>query len=233
MVSDKDLPPAELKSKWGAFDHVVFDRCLMDSPDNDSLFFKTILTLTSHEPFETPVAPAFKGDDNDTKFLNSLHYTDSTIGNFIKEAKKRRWWENTLIIIIADHGSSRPGNSEMWEKSKYHIPMIWLGGALNVHDTIISRMASQTDLAATLLSQLNMKSDDFEFSKNILATDYTPYSFFTFSGGFGFQKPDSLLIYNTITNTYSESFQKTDSIYEKQGKAYLQSVYKDFYDKNK
>jgi phosphoglycerol transferase MdoB-like AlkP superfamily enzyme len=233
MVSDKDFPPSDLKSKWGAFDHVVLNRCLKDSPDDDTKFFKTILTLTSHEPFETPVAKAITGDDDDSKYLNSLHYTDASIGNFIKEAKSRKWWNNTLIIIIADHGSTRPSNSEIWEKSKYHIPMIWLGGALNVRDTVISNLASQNDLAATLLAQLQINSDDFKFSKNILTTNYIPYSFFTFTGGFGFQKPDKLLIYSTVTNTYTETAQKTDSINEKQGKAYLQSVYMDFYNKNK
>jgi len=233
MVSDKDFPPADLKSKWGAFDHVVFNRCLADTPDNDTKFFKTILTLTSHEPFETPVPIVFKGDDDDTKYLNSLHYTDSAIGNFIKVAKTRKWWSNTLVIIIADHGSMRPGNSENWEKAKYHIPMIWLGGALNVQDTVISNMASQTDLAATLLSQLQINPDNFKFSKNILTSGYIPYSFFTYSGGFGFMKPNDLLIYNTITNTYSEPVIKADSLNAKQGKAYLQSVYMDFFNKNK
>ncbi len=233
MISDKDFPAAELKSKWGAFDHVVFNRCLADTPDNDTRFFKTVLTLTSHEPFETPVPIVFKGEDDDTKFLNSLHYTDSAIGDFIKEAKTRKWWNNTLVIIIADHGSMRPGNSELWEKVKYHIPMIWLGGALNIQDTVIHNMASQTDLAATLLSQLGIGTDDFKFSKNILNTGYIPYSFFTFSGGFGFQKPDNLLVYNTITNTYDESVRNNDSINAKLGKAYLQSLYLDFYNKNK
>jgi phosphoglycerol transferase MdoB-like AlkP superfamily enzyme len=233
MVSDKDFPPADLKSKWGAFDHVVLNKCLEDTPDSETKFFKTVLTLTSHEPFETPVAKVIQGNDDDSKYLNSLHYTDASIGNFVKVAKTRKWWDNTLIIIIADHGSMRPGNSEMWEKSKYHIPMIWLGGALKVHDTIISNMASQTDLAATLLSQLQINSDDFIFSKNILSSNYIPYSFFTFTGGFGFQKPDKLLIYNTVTDMFSKSAQKADSISEKQGKAYLQSVYRDFYSKNK
>ena len=233
MVSDKDFPPAELKSKWGAFDHVVFNRCLKDTPDNDTRFFKTILTLTSHEPFETPVPKVIEGDDDDSKYLNSLHYTDACFGNFIKEAKTRQWWDNTLIIIIADHGSSRPGNSDIFDKIKYHIPMIWLGGALNVHDTVINRLASQTDLAATLLAQLQIKSDDFKFSKNILASNYIPYSFFTFTGGFGFQKPDSLLIYSTVTNTYSEPIQKTGNLSQKQGKAYLQSLFMDFFSKNK
>ncbi len=233
MVSDKDFPPADLKSKWGAFDHVVFNRCLADSPDNDTKFFKTILTLTSHEPFETPVATVIKGDDDDSKYLNSLHYTDASIGDFIKVAKTKKWWSNTLIIIIADHGSMRPGNSENWEKIKYHIPMIWLGGALNVQDTVIHNMASQTDLAATLLSQLDLKSDEFKFSKNILTTGYVPYCFFTFTGGFGFLKPGDLSIYNTVTNTYTESVGKNDSLSERQGKAYLQSLYMDVYNKNK
>ena len=229
MVSDKDFPMKDLKSKWGAFDDVVFSRCLADTPDNDTKFFKTILTLTSHEPFETPVPTVINGEDDDSKYLNSLHYTDASIGNFIKEAKKRRWWDNTLVIIIADHGSARPGNSEIYDKIKYHIPMIWLGGALNKHDTVINNLASQTDLAATLLSQLQINPYDFKFSKNILTTSYIPYSFFTFSGGFGFQKPGSLWIYNTVTNTYTSSSQETGSISEKQGKAYLQSLYMDFF----
>lgn len=233
MVSDIDFPPADLKSKWGAFDHVLFNRVLQDSPDNDTKFFKTVLTLTSHEPFETPVAAVFRGNDDETKYLNSLHYTDASLGNFIKVAKTRKWWDNTLIVIIADHGNRLPGSSEIWDKEKYHIPMIWLGGALNVKDTVIRSMASQTDLAATVLSQLQINTDDFKFSRNILAANYIPYSFFTFSDGFGFQKPDNLLIYNTITNTYTGSAPNTDSINEKQGKAYLQSLYMDFYNKNK
>lgn len=111
--------------------------------------------------------------------------------------------------------------------------MIWLGGALHVTDTVISTLASQTDLAATLLSQLHINASDFKFSKNILASGYIPYSFFTFSNGFGFQKPDSLLIYNTITNTYTGSPVNSDSINERQGKALLQSLYLDSFNKNR
>jgi len=234
MVSDKDFQKSELLSKWGAFDHVVFNRCLAETPDSDSGFFKTILTLTSHEPFITPVAPVFKGNDVETKYLNSLHYTDAAIGDFIATAKTRKWWKNTLIIIISDHGSRMPGNSEPWEKSKYHIPMIWLGGALQLKDTIIDNLGSQTDMPVTLLDQLGINSNGFNFSKNILTkkTD-KGYSIFTYNEGFGFQKPDRIFVYNTITNTYDNSLPLQDSISQKQGKAYLQKMYLDFYNKNK
>ena len=233
MISDNDFPAAELESKWGAFDHVVFDRFLANTPNDDSNFFKTILTLTSHEPFETPVAPVFSGNDDETKFMNSLHYTDGAIGNFIKEAKTRKWWDNTLVIIIADHGSRMPGNSDLFDKARFHIPMIWLGGALTARDTIIEDLASQTDLAATLLAQLDINAEEFIFSKNIISTDYVAYSFYTFNNGFGFQKPGKLLLYNTITNTYSGSDQSSDSTDARQGKAYLQYLYQDSHSKNK
>lgn len=233
MISDKDFKPSELKSKWGAFDHVVLNRCLADTPDTETFFFKTILTLTSHEPFETPVPTVIKGDDDDSKFLNALHYTDSSLGDFIQAAKAKKWWNNTLVIIIADHGSARPGNSEIWEKIKYHIPMIWLGGALNVQDTVIHNIASQTDLAATLLSQLHINATDFRFSKNILSTPYIPYAFFTYSGGFGFLKPDDFLSFNTITDSYLAPAPLSDSLNQKQGKAYLQSLFTDVISKNK
>jgi len=233
MISDADFTDAELESKWGAYDHVVFDRFLDETPDSDDNFFKTILTLTSHEPFETPVAPVFSGNDDETKFMNSLHYTDGAIGNFIKEAKTRKWWKNTLVIIIADHGSRMPGNSDLFDKARFHIPMIWLGGALTTKDTIIENLASQTDLAATLFAQLDINAEEFIFSKNIISTDYVAYSFYTFNNGFGFQKPGKLLLYNTITNTYSGSDQSPDSTDARQGKAYLQYLYQDSHSKNK
>jgi hypothetical protein len=111
--------------------------------------------------------------------------------------------------------------------------MIWLGGAMNVRDTIIPNLASQTDVAATLLSQLDLKTNDFRFSKDILSRSYVPYAFFTFSGGFGFLKPGTFLSFNTITNTYLQFAPQPDSLDEKQGKAYLQAIFTDVVNKNK
>lgn len=232
IISDKDFPASEMQTKWGAYDHVLLKKVLEESADSDSGFFKTILTLTSHEPFKIPIAPLLKGDDDDTKFLNSLHYTDQALGDFIREAKKKKWWDNTLVIIIADHSDRKPDNSGSWDRKKYHIPMIWIGGALAVQDTVISKIASQTDLAATLMAQLDIKHDDFDYSRNILSDKYLPYAFFTFNDGFGFLKPDKLLIFNTVTGKYDESsFVETKD--EKEGKAYLQSLSLDSFNKNK
>lgn len=229
FLSDQNFAPDELASKWGAWDHVLLNRVLKDTPSSEQGFFKTILTLTSHEPFNIPTAPLLKGNDQDTKFLNSLHYTDQAIGDFVRQARKMEWWKNTLLIIIADHGSPHPKNPLENEFMRQHIPMIWAGGALAVKDTIIHTVASQTDLVATLLGQLGLSSDSFTFSKNILSTKPNPYAFFTFNEGFGFQNDKDFLVYNIVTNTFTTSTLKDDLQLQDQSRAYLQLLYTDFF----
>jgi len=231
MISDKDFPSSKLESKWGAYDHTVSEKLLNNTTDADSGFFKTFLTLTSHEPFIIPIPPLLPGNDDETLFLNSLHYTDQVLYNFIAEAKKRKWWKNTIVIITADHGSTMPDNSMAWEENRFHIPVIWLGGALLKTDTTISIVSSQTDIAATLLAQLNISTNDFKFSKNILSPKYEPRAFYTFNGGFGWLRPDGLSIFNTITSTYNDDKNHKESLKEQQGKAYLQLLFEDFKEK--
>jgi phosphoglycerol transferase MdoB-like AlkP superfamily enzyme len=229
FISDENFRPDELASKWGAWDHVLLNRVLDETPSADSNFFKTILTLTSHEPFEIPVQPLFKGNDQDTRFLNSLHYTDKAIGDFVRQARKQDWWKNTLLIIIADHGSRHPKTVKENELSLHRIPMIWTGGALMVKDTVIHTVGSQTDLVTTLLGQLNIDSREFIFSKNILSPSPDPYAFFTFNEGFGFLTHEDFLVYNTLSNRFMSTTQQEGSILHDRVKAYLQYIYTDFF----
>src|SRR5690606_20642672 len=119
VVGKESFKPEDWNSKWGAHDHVVLDKLLQDLNSSEKPFFSTIFTLSSHEPFEVPIEPHIEGDDEESKFLNSLYYTDQSIGNFIEAAKKEPWYDETLIIILADHGHRMPGNSRNYEKEKF------------------------------------------------------------------------------------------------------------------
>jgi len=229
FTAQEDYPQEAMGSKWGAWDHVVLNRLLDETPDHEDRFFKTILTLTSHEPFHIPIQPLLKGNDAETMFLNSLHYTDQAIGDFIRKARTRKWWNNTLVIITADHGSKMPGNSGSDDFFKQHIPMIWLGGAVTKQDTVIPRVCSQTDLAATLLRQMNLDSKKFLFSKNVLSTKPNPFAFYTFSEGFGYLSGLNLLIYNTVTDRFTRVSGPGDPLLQDRSRAYLQLIYTDFY----
>ena len=58
-------------------------------------FFKTIFTLTSHEPNEFLGAYRFGDDLELNRFKSSMAYTDQALGDFVTFAKTQTWWENS------------------------------------------------------------------------------------------------------------------------------------------
>ena len=106
--------------------------------------------------------------------------------------------------------------------------MLWLGGALNVRDTVIENVASQTDIATTLLSQLSLNHTPYIWSKNILAKNYKPFAYYAFQNGFGFIQSNKSFMYNTEGSLITE--QKGDITPDdvKKGKTYLQMSYQHF-----
>lgn len=232
MVSIQNFDKKDMNSKWGAHDEVVFRRLRTELDTMKPPFFSMIFTLSSHEPFEIPTEPKFKGMEKETMFLNSLHYTDQCLGNFIREAEKTSWWKNTLVIVIADHGHVLPGSYYASHKrSEFKIPMLWLGGALTKKNLVIDKIASQTDLAATLNAAFGRKDSSFTFSRNILSPNYQQSAYYAFNDGFGFVTPEGYFLYDNISKTIIDQEGAVSEQMILQGKAFQQMTYRDYLNK--
>ncbi len=202
IITEDDFPKSYRNSKWGVHDEYVFNRLLADCDSAKGNFFKMYFTLTSHEPFEMPAKPKFKGDDEQTKFLSSVCYTDSCLGAFFNEARTREWYKNTLFVLIADHGHRFPGSDANYVLSKFKIPMLWLGGALSTDSLNIKTTGSQVDLASTLLNQLDIRTNQFKFSKNLLSNGCKPFAYYVFNNGFGFVTDSTSVIYDHTSKKF-------------------------------
>lgn len=223
ITADRDFPLSSRLSKWGANDDITFSH-LYESIKNrngKTPWLSTFLTLSSHEPFEVPFHHL------DDPYLNSVAFTDSCIGSFVNKLKELPVWKNTLIVLISDHGFRYPSSLKDYEPRRYHIPMIWLGGVVK-EPAIVDTYANQTDLAATLLSQLNLPHNQFIFSRDIFDPGYPKYSFYTYSNGFGFIDNSGVSAYDNESNTplleapAESSKQRLDK-----GKVLLQTLYDD------
>lgn len=213
-------------SKWGVADHFVFKRLLNECDTASSPFFKVMLSLSSHEPFEVPMETVIKGNDEGSMFLNSCYYTDKSLGEFIRKAKLQAWWKNTLVIITADHGHRFPNPNELKEKERFKIPMLWLGGVINKSERI-KTYAGHTDISNTVLSQIGIgTSSDFSFSKNILADTVNSFAIYVFNNGYGYVSPANENIYDFDLNNYlkREGNEKELPL----GKAYIQKLFDDY-----
>lgn len=222
VVSDKDFPLTERLTKWGVPDKYLLDRLYNDltTKEQKTPYFKTILTLSSHEPFDVPVTKF------DVPFLNAVNYTDDCLGNFVQKLKATEAWDNTLLIFLADHAmQSYPQGLNNSDPERFRIPMIWIGGAVK-DATVISDYGSQNDLAATLLSQLKIKHDNFKFSKDMLNDKTHKFAFYSYVNGFTMTDSEGTVTYDNDSRTVTN--QSGNPELEKDAKAFFQTMYLDF-----
>ncbi|MEG1523210.1 MAG: sulfatase-like hydrolase/transferase [Bacteroidales bacterium] len=220
IVADQDFPVADRLSKWGVNDEKTF-RFLSESLKEQSQpFMKMFLTLSSHEPFDVPM---HKFDD---PYLNSVAYTDSCLGVFMDELKASPLWDNTLVILVPDHAMHYPASISISEPGRYHIPMIWAGGAISKPQRI-DTYGSQIDIAASLLHQMQLPYDDFTFSKDLFNTNNRQFAYYTFKDGFGILKDSATFVYDCASDRAIMRTDNADREIEQEGKAFLQCLYND------
>lgn len=211
-------------SKWGVHDGPTFDHFYGNITEQETPFFSILYTLSSHEPYDVP-EKVIKGESKKMKFLNSARYTDRHLGLFIEKLRKSPLWDNTLVIITADHGSSFINREAVYEKAKYHMPMVWLGGALDSTGTV-SKYGAQTDLSATLLNQLDYPTDKFIYSKDLLSPGSQGFSYYAYPGGVTFINDSVYHVYNLKAKQYIET--QGNEEWEMAGRMYLQNSFNYF-----
>jgi phosphoglycerol transferase MdoB-like AlkP superfamily enzyme len=227
IITKDNFNPEDYNSKWGVHDNVLI-KTLTDSMKSvREPFLKVVLTLSSHEPFEVPMDPVFKGNDDLTKFRNSVYYTDKTIGSFLDWAKGTDWWKNTLVILVADHCRRNSVEVLAYSEDIFRIPMLWLGGALAAHDVEIEKFGSQVDIPLTLLHQLDL-DDNYPFGKDLLSRESNSFAFYTFNEGFAFITDSSKYIYDHKLGAPVAEEGADPASAGMLGKAYLQVLYDDF-----
>lgn len=227
IVTMENFDPSDYNSKWGVHDDVLF-KALRDSMVRiREPFFRVVLTLSSHEPFEVPMDPVFTGKDDLSKFKNSVYYTDKTVGSFIAWAKTAPWWNNTLVILVADHCRRNSLEDLVYSQEIFKIPMLWLGGALEARGKRIEKLGTQVDIPLTLINQLGL-TGDFPFTKDLLSDGSNSFAFYAFNEGFAFMTDSSTVIYDHKLGAPVLKTGDDPEYAEELGKAYLQVVYDDY-----
>ncbi|MBD9301260.1 MAG: alkaline phosphatase family protein [Alistipes senegalensis] len=182
LIWQKDLRFDAPAADWGYDDALMCDwfadRVIALS-DAGKPFLAGLLTLSSHTPFDVPYS---KFDD---KVLNAMAFSDECVGKMIDRLKASPAWKDLLVVLVADHGYPYPRTLTYNEPLRHRIPMIWTGGAV-VRPRVVEDYAAQIDIAATLLAQLGVAHDDFDYSKDIFApTPPRKFAYYTFNDGFG------------------------------------------------
>ncbi len=156
------------ENAWGVCDEDIFNKVLREadkSPMQGKPFFDFVMTTSNHKPYTYPEGkidiPSGSGRNGAVK------YTDFAIGQFLKQAKTKRWFNNTVFVIMADHCASSAGRWEL-DVDNYHIPAILvnLDGSRGYK---ITRQCSQIDVMPTLFSFLGWNYDNNFFGRDVFS----------------------------------------------------------------
>ncbi|MEW6690514.1 MAG: LTA synthase family protein, partial [Pseudomonadota bacterium] len=162
---------------WGVADEDLFDLALREIDARASAggkVFAHVMTTSNHRPFTYPEGridiPSGTGREGAVK------YTDHAIGRFVEKARARSWFGRTVFVFVADHTSIARGRSDL-PMERFHIPMVvWAPGL--VAPRRIDALASQIDVAPTLLGLLELPYVSEFFGRDLLHDADVPPSLF-------------------------------------------------------
>lgn len=231
-----DFPPEIPRGKLGVHDEYIFQQQSKNIGGDSEPFFSTVFTLSTHDPFDMPMKEwpfDFGGDDNG--IINAVHYSDQALNDYIEKAKQEEWYENTLFIFIADHGARTPKKWGFYTPEYRSIPMLWFGNVIKdeYRGSINDLIGSQTDLVATLLSQMNIDHSEFNWSKDLFNPSSKPFAYYAFIDGVGWVRPNNFMAYeNNLDRFYVEQFENEEMKKHMliEGQAYLQVLFQEYLD---
>ncbi len=153
---------------WGVADEYLFLRSLREADKSYQAkkpFFSIIMTTTNHRPYTFPEGRVVGKQKN---WMGAVRYTDWAIVNFIKEARKKPWFDNTVFVISADHCAGSAGKTAV-PVDRYQIPLL-IYAPKYLQPKVVTQVASQMDVPSTILGVLNMNYVSRFFGRDILRT---------------------------------------------------------------
>ncbi|WP_312245861.1 LTA synthase family protein [Stutzerimonas nitrititolerans] len=175
IVDQSSVAEADIafKNAWGMADEDLYAQAIKQADANYATgkpFFLQLMTTSNHRPYTYPAGridiPSGEGREG------SVKYTDYAIGQFLEQARRKAWFEQTVFIFVADHTAGSAGTEDL-PVANYHIPLFIYAPTL-IEPREFSGLTSQIDLAPTLLGLLNMDYVSTFFGRNVLRADATP-----------------------------------------------------------
>jgi phosphoglycerol transferase MdoB-like AlkP superfamily enzyme len=155
-VDRRDIPKgATIHSEnvWGVADEDLYTLALKQMDDAHAAgkpFFLHIMTTSNHRPYTFPAGRVSQA--NQTR-PGAVAYTDWSIGDFIKRAREKPYFDDTVFVITADHCASSAGKTSV-PVNRYHIPL-WIYAPAHIKPQRVERLMGQVDIAPTVLGLLN------------------------------------------------------------------------------
>ena len=169
---------------WGISDLHLFEEANSILKTQDKPFFAIIQTSGNHRPYNVPednrgfIKKEISREEAqnygfiNTDEYNSFRFMDHSVGFFMKEAKKEKYFENTVFVFYGDHGVTVSGmhmtpSQRQLFITELNVPLILYAPKL-LKPQKHSYVASEVDVLPTLASLAGLPHTNYTFGDDLL-----------------------------------------------------------------
>ena len=200
-IIDKSSYPKEditFANIWGTCDEDSYRVALKEfdrKAESGTPFHAIIFTISNHRPYTFPEGKITYDGEMKSRSA-AVKYTDFAIGQFLAEASRKPWFDNTVFVIVADHCASSAGKTSI-PVDKYHIPAIVYSPSF-IKPQRVEKLCSQIDLMPSVFSLLHFSYDSKFYGQNILAPEYNQRAFMATYQDLGYYSDDVLTVLSPV-----------------------------------
>ena len=159
---------AEFDGVWGIWDEPFFQYFNKTLTEKKQPFMATLFSVSSHEPYVVPKKYEGKFDKGTVNIHQTIGYTDFALKRFFAEAKKQPWYNNTIFVLVADHGNTIAYDEYRKEFNKHTVPILFFTPN-EKYVGVDDNWAQQIDIYPTLLDMIGYKKPFRSWGRSLVA----------------------------------------------------------------
>ena len=160
---------------WGVSDQDMFDRGNEELAKRGAAgkpFYALLQTLSNHVPYALPTdLPVDKvtGRGSLDLHLTAMRYSDWALGQFFEKARKEPYFNETLFIVLGDHGFGNQKQVTEMDLGRFNVPLLLIGpGIQEKFGKLNHTVGSQPDVVPTIMGRLGGASQHQCWGRDLL-----------------------------------------------------------------
>ena len=156
VIGQEEYASEVIYNNWGVTDHTMFENSLNRLNTihrNNQPFLAAFMTISAHVGYVPPKEATYSFRSKESQ-KQAYEFADLSLRYFFNEASKQDWYDNTIFLLIADHGQNLKQTYDL-SLSYFHTPLIIVAPFLHERKQY-DKIGLQLDVVPTIMGILKI-----------------------------------------------------------------------------
>ena len=164
---------ADFDGVWGIWDEPFMQYFNKTISKKEQPFMATLFSVSSHEPYIVPDKYQGKFPKGDNPIHQCIGYTDYALKQFFDAAKKEKWYQNTIFVLVADHDNLIYYDDYLKDQNFHTVPILFFSPNKK-YVGVNKDWAQQIDIYPTLLDMMGYDKPFRSWGRSLISEKKVP-----------------------------------------------------------